>query len=58
MKLDHFTHDPWTQEVLENNTFNVMVDKFGYLFVTTQTSGLHVQPPHGRSGYEALLFRC
>jgi hypothetical protein len=41
-KLDHYTHDPLDPgSIGGNNTFNVMVDKYGYLFVTTQTSGLH-----------------
>ncbi|MBK8111609.1 MAG: histidine kinase [Saprospiraceae bacterium] len=42
LKLDHYTHDPLDPgSIGGNNTFNVMVDKYGYLFVTTQTSGLH-----------------
>lgn len=42
LKLDHYTHDPLDPgSIGGNNTFNVNVDQNGYLFVTTQTSGLH-----------------
>lgn len=42
LKLDHYIHDPLDPgSIGGNNTFNVMVDQNGYLFVTTQTSGLH-----------------
>jgi putative methionine-R-sulfoxide reductase with GAF domain/streptogramin lyase len=38
----HWMHDPVDQRsVGGNNTFNIRYDTSGYLFVTTQTSGLH-----------------
>jgi ligand-binding sensor domain-containing protein len=41
-KVDHWMHDPVDHRSIGgNNTFNVRYDSSGYLFVTTQTSGLH-----------------
>ncbi|HMI77988.1 MAG TPA: two-component regulator propeller domain-containing protein, partial [Ferruginibacter sp.] len=38
----HWMHDPVDhRSVGGNNTFNIRYDSSGYLFVTTQTSGLH-----------------
>ncbi len=38
----HWVHDPVDQRSIGgNNTFNIRYDTSGYLFVTTQTSGLH-----------------
>lgn len=38
----HLEHDPIDQRSIGgNNTFNIRYDTSGYLFVTTQTSGLH-----------------
>ncbi|HEX2682779.1 MAG TPA: histidine kinase, partial [Ferruginibacter sp.] len=40
--VQHWMHDPVDQRsVGGNNTFNIRYDTSGYLFVTTQTSGLH-----------------
>lgn len=40
--VDHWVHDPVDQRSIGgNNTFNIRYDTSGYLFVTTQTSGLH-----------------
>lgn len=42
LKLDHCFHDPLDPgSIGGSNTFNVLVDQNGYLFITTQTSGLH-----------------
>ncbi len=38
----HYAHDPVDPRTIGgNNTFNISYDTSGYLFVTTQTSGLH-----------------
>jgi ligand-binding sensor domain-containing protein/putative methionine-R-sulfoxide reductase with GAF domain len=38
----HWSHDPVDHRSIGgNNTFNIRYDTSGYLFVTTQTSGLH-----------------
>lgn len=40
--VQHWMHDPVDpRSIGGNNTFNVRYDTSGYLFVTTQTSGLH-----------------
>jgi len=40
--LQHWMHDPIDpRSIGGNNTFNVYYEPMGYLFVTTQTSGLH-----------------
>jgi len=39
---EHWVHDPIDQRSIGgNNTFNIRYDSSGYLFVSTQTSGLH-----------------
>lgn len=41
-EAQHFVHDPVDpRSIGGNNTFNVVYDSTGYLFVTTQTSGIH-----------------
>ena len=41
-KLEHWMHDPVNpRSIGGNNTLNIRYDTSGYLFVTTQTSGLH-----------------
>lgn len=41
-KLEHWMHDPVNpRSIGGNNTLNLRYDTSGYLFVTTQTSGLH-----------------
>lgn len=41
-KVDHYEHDPADpRSIGGNNTFNIRYDSSGYLFVTTQSSGLH-----------------
>lgn len=40
--LKNFRHDPLdTRSIGGNNTYNITYDTSGYLFITTQTSGLH-----------------
>lgn len=40
--LEHWVHDPINpRSIGGNNTMNIKYDTTGYLFVTTQTSGLH-----------------
>lgn len=40
--LEHWEHDPINpRSIGGNNTMNIKYDTSGYLFVTTQTSGLH-----------------
>ena len=41
-KVEHYEHDPSDpRSIGGNNTFNIRYDSSGYLFVTTQSSGLH-----------------
>ncbi len=42
MKLHHWVHDPVDpRSIGGNNTSHVLYDSTGYLFITTQSSGLH-----------------
>jgi ligand-binding sensor domain-containing protein/putative methionine-R-sulfoxide reductase with GAF domain len=42
LRLKNYRHDPLdARSIGGNNTYNITYDTSGYLFVTTQTSGLH-----------------
>ena len=55
--VQHWIHDPVDrQSIGGNNTFNIRYDTSGYLFVTTQTSGLHFINIKQRNAFNKSYF--
>ena len=56
-KAYHYTHDPIDpRSIGGNNTFNVAYDTSGYLFISTQTSGVHFLNLNHKNAFSKTYF--